>query len=623
MSFSVLRSTHLIICLAAFLTLSACSETPPVASEEDEVQSINVFFSTENESGQDVGKALQFNPESGRVNELATFNAEPNSVVVLDTDEDAPGYEFAAYVDGKMIKLLDYSKTATRRSYDLKEFIDDVCGIYPAKRPAFSVFDSDSDYYLKTIDDTAVYVALKNGVNCSFATNRYHYIDFDLSRSNILNQSFNVSSSEVFGAFLIDPNFIYNDDDGEQQTGRSIWVSHNAETEALSGRVWNGPTLFDFPFEYKSENKPSSAEETPPPYVVSAGDDRLVIFRNKKEYDYSQILQASYTTLHELSLATLNTLINSEDIVASENAIKAYLSLARSTFDNSNQGSVPNHALTDGFIAYEGDDALYRYQFDSGNDEELYTKQTGLIALTFAALDTGDIVTIEEFASYQSLLIFSNDSRAETIFAVNSASNIDLTTHESRIYINALAPTNILAENISTNTWVTAEFESSRIVRVIEGAKLGFLNNPIGEADLLIFVSDEDSSDEYLIDPYVAKYDGNQIDGIFNFEELDEDDEERVISTTDAILGQIKGDVSSVSNKIYGANFSLNNDFGGFQVDTRLGTEGYFFEPKQTKDEEENRIQTLSLVRAVTTGNPITLNFATVTEQKNKTSINL
>ncbi|MCH2157383.1 MAG: hypothetical protein MK096_01210 [Oleiphilaceae bacterium] len=623
MSFSVLRSTHLIICLVAFLTLSACSETPPVASEEDEVQSINVFFSTENESGQDVGKAFQFNPESGRINELATFNAEPNSVVVLDTDEDAPGYEFAAYVDGKMIKLLNYSKTANRRSYDLKEFIDDVCGVFAAKRPAFSVFDSNSDYYLKTIDDTAVYVALKNGANCSFATNRYQYIDFDLSRVNIVNQSFGVSSSEVFGAFLFDPNFRYNDDSGDSQTGRSIWVSHNAETEALSGRVWDGRTLFDFPFEYKSENKPVIAEETPPPYIISASSNRLVIFRNQKDYDNSQVLQTSYTTLHEISVSTLNSLLNSDDIVASENAIQAYLSLARSTFDNLKQSSEPNHAINGSYIAYEADDSLYRYSFSSGSNEKVYDKEIGLKDFDFAILDSGDLIISKEFSFLHSLHIYPIDTQTSPIVAINNARDINLVTNKSRILINALAPSNILSEIVTSQSWTTAEINASRLVRKIENAKLGFLNNPIGTGDILIFVSDSDGADEYLINPYVAKYDGSQVDGIFNFEELDEDDEDRVISTTDAILGQIKGDVSSVSNKIYGANFSLNNDFGGFQVNTRLGTEGYFFEPKQTKDEEENRIQTLSLVKAVTTGNPITLNFATVTEQKNKTSINL
>ena len=200
MGFTLLKKASALAALFASLTLfSACSEKLPEQSADAEVKSINIFFSMEQEAGADIGKAYTFSPDSGKINEIATINNTPDSVAVLDTDENAPGYEFAAYADGNMLKIIDYSKTATQRIYELETYSTDICGIYPAKRPAYTVFDKESEYYLKTVDDTAVFVALKAGNTCSRASDTYRFVNFNIPGFPLIADSRSASTSDIFG----------------------------------------------------------------------------------------------------------------------------------------------------------------------------------------------------------------------------------------------------------------------------------------------------------------------------------------------------------------------------------------------------------------------------------------
>lgn len=622
MGFTLLRKAATLAPLFATIALSsACSETLQEQSEEAEVKSINIFFSKEDEAGAPIGKAYSYSPDNGRVIEIATINDTKDSVAVLDTDEEAPGYEFAAFADGRTLKLIDYSKTATRRIYELETYATDICGVYPVKRPAYTVFDSDSDYYLSTVDDTAINVALKVGSTCDRTTDTYRQISFNIPGFPLIADTRAVSTSDVFGGYLFEPLFRTTDDDGNQVEGRSIWVSHNRETESLSARTYNGPTLFEIPFKYKSSNKPSSAPETSPPVIFQANDNRVLIQKNNITYDNSQVLTASTIELYELSLSRLQQLLGSSDIVSPDNVIEAYFAIASAQIDSTEQASPAKHTINGSYIVLEADNNLYRYRFDSNVVEAIYTAETGLQELTFSLLSSGDAIISKAFNGYETLYVASIDDDVGDIAVINSADEISFTTANGQIFINALSPSNILNQAFSSTSWVAAEIQINRIVRAVNDAMLIFVKQYGQKDEVLILSSSEAVTNDALIRPHLSKYDGSYPDGIFNFEELDDD--ERVIARTEARIGQIAGNVTSVANNVEGANFSLNRFFGGFQVTTENGTQGYFFKPSQTESEENNREPSLALLRNKSTTEAITINAQTVTETQSSLSLDL
>ena len=213
------------------------------------------------------------------------------------------------------------------------------------------------------------------------------------------------------------------------------------------------------------------------------------------------------------------------------------------------------------------------------------------------------------------------DDDVGDIAVINSADEISFTTANGQIFINALSPSNILNQAFSSTSWVAAEIQINRIVRAVNDAMLIFVEQYGQKDEVLILSSSEAVTNDTLIRPHLSKYDGSYPDGIFNFEELDDD--ERVIARTEARIGQIAGNVTSVANNVEGANFSLNRFFGGFQVTTENGTQGYFFKPSQTESEENNREPSLALLRNKSTTEAITINAQTVTETQSILSLDL
>ncbi len=622
MGFTLLRKAVTLAPLFATIVLfSACSEELPEQSEEAEIKSINIFFSKEDEAGASVGKAYSYSPDTGLVTEIATINDTPDSIAVLDTDEEAPGYEFAAFAEGRKLKLIDYSKTATKRIYELEAYSADICGVYPVKRPAYNVFDRDSDYYLKTIDAEAVNVALKVGSTCSRTTDTYRQISFNIPGFPLIADTRSASTSEVFGAYLFEPSFRTTDDDGNAVAGRSIWVSHNRETESLSARTYNGPTLFEIPFKYKSSNKPSSAAETAPPVIIQANDSRVLIQKNKITYDNSQILTASTIELYELSISRLQQLLGSNEIVSPSNLVEDYFSIANAQINSNEQPAPAKHIINGLNIVLEADNNLYRYRFDSNVIKEIYTAESGLQHLKFSLLTSGDAIVSKTFNGYQTLSLISTEDDIGNIAIINSADEVSFTSANGQIFINTLNPSNILNEAFNSNSWVAAEIQTNRIIRAVNDAMLIFVKQYGKKDEVLIASSSESATNSMLIKPYISKYDGSYPDGIFNFEELDDD--ERVTARTEARIGQITDNVISVANNIKGANFSLNRFFGGFQVTTDSGSQGYFFKPNQTENEENNREPSLTLIRDKSTTEAITINAQTTTEQASTLSLEL
>jgi len=623
MGFTFYKHTPLLTTIIASLFLGACSGTPEETSDEVEVKSINIFFSKENEAGTDVGKAYSFSPQTGKTLEIATVNYGEDSIAVLDTDEDAPGYEFAAFADGNTVKLLDYSKTATQRVYDLGDFgSTEICGVYPAKRPAFSVYEKESDYYLKTIDDTAVYVALKVGDSCSKATNAYHYINFNIPGFPLVSESRSSTSANAFGSFLFDSNYKKTNDNGEEITGRAIWIGHNKDTESLSGKVWDGPTLFEIPFTYKSDNKPLNTAETTPPYILTANNDRLVIQKNHKIYDGSQTLQNSYSTLYELSLVTLKSLLANEDLNSPVNPITEFLSVPFATIPNSAPEFLMPSSVNGNYISFEGTDALFRYRFDQRNIETIYTKEinNGLRDIRFSILDSGDTVVLKRFQDYESLTIIPANQDLNAVQAIASSTKLDFRTHQNRIYINALAPSNILNNSFSSSTWVTAEIETSRTILTLEGAILVFLDNPIEQGDIILLSPSATPIDEQLINPVAYKYDSSRASGIYSYDELEG---EVLTKITPIDIGSIQATVTAPTNETHGANYTLNKDYAAFQVITDNAVEGYYFSPDQSTDSDSNRKPSLSLIKRGSNDNHLTINFTSVSESSSQANIEL
>jgi hypothetical protein len=576
----------------------------------------------EQEAGADIGKAYTFSPDSGKINEIATINNTPDSVAVLDTDENAPGYEFAAYADGNMLKIIDYSKTATQRIYELETYSTDICGIYPAKRPAYTVFDKESEYYLKTVDDTAVFVALKAGNTCSRASDTYRFVNFNIPGFPLIADSRSASTSDIFGGFLFDALYSGTDDNGDKIEGRSIWVGHNRDTESLSAREFNGITLFDIPFKHKLSNKPADVPENIPPFIIQASDNRLLIQKNKRAYDINNDLTSSTIELFDLSLSKLKKLLTSEGDISSGNAIEAYFSIPIDELAQNDQTTAVRHSNNGNYILFETDDGLHRYKFDSNKIENILLRDPGIQEFRFALLESGDAAVAKTYSGFQTLsLLSSNDSIGESLI-INMASEINFSVAGNILFVNALRPSNILSKTSFSNTWVAAEIANNQVIRAVSEAILIFINQFEGKDEVLIASSSEPTIDENLIDPYISKYDGSYPDGIFNFEELS-DDGERITARTAARIGQISGKVNAVSNDIEGANFGLNQLFGGFQVETTTGTKGFFFKPNQTENEENNREKTLELLRSKDSIESITVNSKSVTAQESDLSLEL
>lgn len=614
MGFTLSRTTKLLATLSALLIVGACSETAPGVAEEDEIKSINVFFSKEDVAGSVVGKAYSYSAESGLSTELATINNAANSVVVMDTNEEDAGLEFAAYAEGRTLKLINYAKGAITRIYTLETYSADICGLYPVRRPAKTAYETDSDYYLKTIEDTAVYVALKTETSCSRNTDAYRLVDYDISATRLIQQSRAVTSAEVFGGFIHDPSYTTKDDDGEEIKGRSVWIGHNRDTQKLIGREYLGNILFEASLAYKSDNKPSSTPETPPPYVVDLGTNRVIVQQNQKAYNTSEVLQSSTANLYDLNLQTLNQLLEQSDTVSPDNVFSAYFAEPFTTITISDQTSPVAFSISGIYLAFDDDVSVFRHELDTGQTSKLFDKSPALQSVKYAALGSGVVAVQKTFSAFHSMSFFSlSDTPVET-FAINSADDMSFRARNDRIYVNALRPSNVLNNPITSPTWVLARLNSNRVDLMVEGGTLAFIDNPIENDDIIMLTSTTPPVDEVLTTPSVYLFDGDQPNGIFTFRD---EEEGEVLSTnfTQAKIGKLTTDIVNVSNELFGAGFEINREFAGFQVETGNTIEGYYYSPAQTSTEEDSRTPSLASVRS-SSSEPITLNGFTVTEQQ-------
>ena len=616
MGFTLSRTTKLLASLTALLFIGACSESAPSVAEEVEIKSINILFSKEDVAGSVVGKAYSYSYESGQLTELATINNTPDSVVVMNTNEQEPGFEFAAYAEGRTLKLIDYAKDATTRIYTLETYSADICGIFPVKRPAREAYDQNSDYFLTAIEDTAIYVALETASSCSRNTDSYRLLDFDTSSFSVVEQSRAVTSAEVFGGFLHDSSYTTTDDEGEEIKGRSIWIGHNRDTEKLVGREYSGNVLFEASLPYKSNNKPTGTPETPPPHVVDLGNNRVLIQQNEKVYDISEVLQSSTANLYDLSLQRLNELLEESGNVAPGNRFSVYFAAPFASLEISDQTEPVDYSSSSAYIAFDDDNSVYRNEIASGQTSKLFDKSPSLLDVRYSVLDNGVVVVQKIFGAFQSMSLFSPSDTPEEDFAINSADDISFRTSENKIYVNALRPSNLLNNPVQSPTWVLGRLDNNQVDLLIEGGILAFIDNPLEKDDIILLTSSTTPIDEVLTRPNIYLFDGDQPNGIFTFRNEGEGESDALSTEfTEARIGQITTDVVNVSNDLFGAGFEINQEFAGFQVETGNAVNGYLYSPKQTSTEEESRTTLLNLVKS-STSEPITLNGFTVTEQQ-------
>jgi len=614
MGFTVSRYTHIFASIFAVSVLGGCSGKPADPVVLADVQSIDIFYTVEDNAGAPVGKVYSFSADAGVAAALSDVNTTADSIAMLNTDEDELGYEFSVFADGLTLKLLNYSKSAPRRLYDLQEFGSQICGVYPVKRPAEGAYTSSSGHYRETIDDTGVYVALGNDDGCSRKTDSYYYIDFDTDARTLIQESRQVTSADVFSALLIDTTYSTTNDDGERITGRTLVVGHDYQNEVLNVKEYGGETLLTSPLTYKANPLPSNAEEVDPPHVLGLRYDQSIIQRNVKTYNEDGSVATDRVELIPLSLDTIKNILEPNDTISAGDALAAYLDNPFESELTLEDDSKPlTHVTLGDYFVFEDDNALYRHKFDDGRADKVYTRDNFVQSLRFSVTTQGNIVLRKRYENYDALSTFPNDGSDSETLVITRSEKIEFTTNGTSIYLNALRPDDII-DPVDTVTWVLAEINNNRIIRQIPGAMFAFIDAPLEADELLILTSTAEPVDEYLIAPYVSKYDSTEVSGILTFREYSEN-ELNLISSTAARFGQITQDVSLTSNEIYGANFKLNKDFGGLQVQTARDTLGYYYKPDQASSEEANRTPSLSLLKTELGENAITLNGVTVTER--------
>lgn len=577
MGFTLLRKAATLAPLFATLVFSsACSEKLPEQSEEAEVKSINIFFSKDDEAGDTVGKAYSYSPDTGRVSEIARINDNDDAVTVLDTDEEAPGYEFAAFADGRTLKLIDYSKTTRRRITTLRTFSDDICGIYPVKTPSPDAYIATSKSYLKIIDSLAVNIALKGfgEADCSRSSDGYRLIKFNPNSDTPVSEDRPVPSSEVFGGYLLDPSYSAIDPiTDEQLRGRAIWLGHNKDTSSLSAKTNRGETIFEIPFTYA----------TSPVFVKQLTSELLLIQRN--------------SDIHVLTALEFRTLLNSSDGAGSRNVFDAFFQVPLIQLNLSDESKLANYALKGDYLAIEDDSSIYRYEISKKAIETAYSKTNTLERTRFSVLSSGELIINEIYSSHQALVAMPIPSQPDSIPLIPTADEIDFRVADTSLLVSALNTSNILDQSISHSSWVSAEMKINAVDKLLNQTLFIFADSQFDEGLTLLLNSNEsDPATGALVGPTVYKYASNELDGRFVFKEFG-DDESTIKEITIASYGKLTDSISLTSNDILGANFSMNNSFGGFQVSSNTSVKSYFFNPSQLDENDTNRKPSLALLK--------------------------
>ncbi len=564
MGFMSLRTASTWALLTCILALGACSKEKKAEVAEEEITSINVYFSNEDVSGQQVGKIYSYNPSNGISTELASFNDGEGMAVALDTDESKPGFEYAVYVDDKTVKLLDYSKSAAQRTYTLQTFSQDICGLHIAERPAPSVLESTSDYYLSTIHDTAINVSLKNGVQCSRDTDRYFLLDFEPSKNNTISNARDVRTSEVFGAFLISPTYeAISPETGETKKGRSIWVGHDRDSQTLKVRDYQGTPLAEINFPFAST----------PPFIFGINDSLLVIQRDQEIY--------------KLTTTVIEQLLAPSETVSPSAKVEAYFQQSLATLNLSDDSQAIPLESSDRYLAFEDDDHIYRHEVANNLVEIATTKSPSLTGLNFSVMTSGSLVMEKSYASFQTLSVQPNTPGASEKQLIISADLVEHRTDGINIYANVLNTIDVLGEPVSTTSWVATSFEDTNLNQLIEDSLFVFANGGPNQADtILLLVSSQPTASYSLVSPYVYQYDSESSDGKLTFT-TKSDDGTKITSITEGQFGQIQEDIYGIGYTSKGSHFLLNKEFGGIRVSTATNDQAYFFRPSQSFSQEE------------------------------------
>jgi hypothetical protein len=575
MGFMSLRTASTWALIACLFSLAACSKTKKDEVSEAEITSINVYFSNADVSGQQVGKIYSYNPANGVSTELASFNDGDGMAIALDTDESKPGFEYAAYVEDKTVKLLDYSKTASQRIYELQTFTQDICGLEIAERPAPSVFDSTSEYYLSTLHDTAINVVIKNGGICDRKTDRYFNLDFDTRLGAVLTNSREVKNSEVFGAYLIDRSFEeVSSDTGETITGRSVWLSHDRDTQTLRLRQYKGAILAEIPFQYAIN----------PPFIESISDSLLLIQRDSE--------------LFKVTLSQLSDMVAARSSAVSTNRVTAFFNNPLVTMSLADDSMLVDYDFEARFLVFADDNGIYRHNINAALVEQLYIKEPAVTSIKLAIMNNGTLVLAKQYATHESLTTIAEASNSSELVLVNNAQSIEYRQDGIRIYANVLNTSNIGGEPLTTASWSAVQFNATSLEKLMEESLFVFSKASSKQTDrILLLVASEPAVGESLLSPYVYQYDSSAPGGKLVFQELSED-EKQIVSVTEGTYGQILSDVYGALNSVDGSNFLVNEEFGGFQIETAASLESYFYRPKQSASEEEAKKEpSLSLVK--------------------------
>lgn len=598
-------STRLIKSLASSLTiisalsLAACSGTPEQVAADEEVKSINVFFSQEDHAGSPVGKVYQYAPDSGRTIWISDVNVGNDSIAVLDTDEDAPGYEYAAIADGRTLKLIDYSKTATQRVYELQTYSTDICGVYAAPKTSKHTYNPSSEYYLKTIDDTQVYVALMNGSSCSRDHDSYRWVDFDLTESPYVSATSPTTSNKVFSVYLVDEDYTK---EGRESRGRLIWVGHNRDTQALSAVSEDGDTIFEIPFSFISS-----------PVYTHQVNGELIAIQNE-------------TSLFVLTMSTIESLLNTSDLIDPNNPFVAYFSTPLvDNLDLPTPAPPITIEVDNSTIVFEDDKGLFRHKLNTATAPLILEKTSSVTVQRYGVTNNGDTIAHLSDNGTQRLVAISKDSLS-AIPLIPAADQLDFRLSERKIYVNAKGAGYVLNTAIQNNTWASIELNSNTVFKLLEGSIFIFADNEITKDELLL-ISSNNFSSEHLIDPQVYKYDASEQNGQFIFRKYNKD-ETVIDELTTASFGQIIGNLSASNSINNGATAKSNIDFGTFPVSVSVGGQEelrfYYYKPKQVTSKDENKKTTLGLVQFDDNlANRFVGNIRTLTEQPANSKIKL
>lgn len=552
--------------LLACSFIIACHSDGNKKKETPEINTFNIF-TFEN-------SIYSFNEETGSSTKRGEFDEGEAQFIELNTDEDKQGYEFAVYVLDNKIFLLNYDKSAERRTIELLEIdpSQTICGLISQKTASVQSFLDDTASNRSELDLPIISIEYQqSGLDCDSNTNSRDMLDF----SSVIEDPENTrdiirssgQSAHILGGLIIDYTSV------SSVTQNAVAGSSGFLGQDLSGnRLVFNYKIKDVEDQWSSSFMPSTGSQ----FIKQVSNDQVLVQNDEELY----VLNTK--TLFEVNKSDNNSTPIQEQIDAMFDM--PLISLSNATAISTNE-----RTNTQSFVV-KHENTLYLYLSDLEKLTQIPSNETpasqNADKIAFDLLPNDTVLLLQEANNVQTLVAISPDSGAST--TILTASKVEFYIIDDKFYVNTLE----LEAGAGWQAHRFVQLNNNFTFKTYDNSRFIFTTNLQEERDDLYLLSSDEAPAEVMIKPSLYKFDSGETNGRRKGKDKNK-------NTVDFSYGSLNTNVSDVH-----ASIVVNDEYGritlqGINEDTGVGRaviEQYYFDPSQEEAASDLDEQSLRLM---------------------------